>query len=97
MGGAKAEHLVVFCRGPLYRGQGHEEVHKQMELLGKDHVGYSSKRFTAASGQRFSVVGARPFSDVRAHCCSIGAGIHVSRRFDRSWSCWDPKLAAEKP
>ena len=49
----------------MYLSQGPEGVIRQLDILGKDHVGYSAKRFKAASGQAFSVVGARPFTDVR--------------------------------
>ena len=49
----------------MYLSQGPEGVIRQLDILGEDHVGYSAKRFKAASGQAFSVVGARPFTDVR--------------------------------
>ena len=49
----------------MYLNQGPEGVIQQLDILGKDHIGYSAKRFKAASGQAFSVVGARPFTDVR--------------------------------
>ena len=39
-------------------------MQKQLDSLGSDHVGYSAKRFKAANGALFSVVGGRPFSDV---------------------------------
>jgi hypothetical protein len=51
-------------RGPLYFSQNRNKVHQQLQSLGGDHVGYGSKHFTSASGQPFSVVGVRPFTDV---------------------------------
>jgi hypothetical protein len=39
-------------------------VKQQLEILGADHVGYSYKRFKAASGVPFAIAGGRPFSKV---------------------------------
>ena len=48
----------------MYYGLGPRGVNEQVALLKDDYIGYGAKRFTPASGQSFSVVGARPFSDV---------------------------------
>ena len=60
----KSVKKSCYDRGPLYLGTKAGKVEQQLTILSKDHVAYSSKRFKASSGETFSVVGGRPFSDV---------------------------------
>ena len=70
--------LAYTCRHSLHKKdlEGSEDVRlagvqAQLQTLGQDHVGYTSKRFPKAA---VSVVGARPFSAVchqEQFCCKL--------------------------
>lgn len=55
---------IFSCREALYYGGPRQRVEQQIESLGQQNVGFGDKTFVAADGTQFSVVGARPFSDV---------------------------------
>ena len=59
------------CRGPLH-GSSHEEgVSLQLQALGLDFIGYNDNQFLTARGQKFSVVGCRPYSSVGCPTCAL--------------------------